>query len=319
MTTFDLSRFDLFNGVPSELINQIMSEQSICTIPAGQFLVKKDLKNNTLYLLLKGEVEIYLEEYGEPLKKVGPGNIIGEISVIDQKSATASAIALCDCRVIVFGEKLLWEFIKQSHVFAINFILLITNRFRSVNSQVVSSLIRQRLSEQKAVIDSLTRLYNRGWLNENFPGLLERCKKDHRPFSYLMIDVDHFKQINDNYGHQTGDLVLQRTAELLTHLSRANDFAVRYGGEEMALLLPNTDSENGLVIAERIRKLIEQNNIEYTSGKTLSISVSIGVSSLMDSETCTDLIRLADEALYYAKSHGRNQIKFNDGKLSSLP
>ena len=121
MKPIDLTHFDLFKNVPSNLINQIMSEQWVHSIPAGQYLVKKDIINTTLYLLLEGQVEIYLEEEGDPLKVIGPGDIIGEISVIDHKSATASAITLCDCKVIIFSEELIWEFIKQSHLFSINF------------------------------------------------------------------------------------------------------------------------------------------------------------------------------------------------------
>ena len=126
---------------------------------------------------------------------------------------------------------------------------------------------------------------------------------------------DHFKKINDSHGHQVGDFVLQTTGKTLNTLSRASDYVVRYGGEEMAMLLPNTEVTDALKIAERIRQAIEKNVIEYETGKTLNTTVSIGVSTLTNSETSTDLIKRADEALYYAKGHGRNQVKFNDGKL----
>lgn len=315
MKSIDLASFCLFKNVPSELLNRILPEHSVYTIPAGQHLVKKDCKNTALYLLLDGEVEIYLDEEDKPLKKVRAGDIIGEISLVDQKSATASAISLCECRVIVISEELIWKLVEQSHQFTINFFHLIANRFRGANSQLISSINKQRLSEHKAIVDDLTKLYNRGWLNENFEPLLERCKKDVQPFSYLMIDFDHFKKINDSHGHQVGDFVLQTTGKTLNTLSRASDYVVRYGGEEMAMLLPNTEVTDALKIAERIRQAIENNIIEYETGKTLNTTVSIGVSTLTNSETSTDLIKRADEALYYAKGHGRNQVKFNDGKL----
>jgi diguanylate cyclase (GGDEF)-like protein len=315
MKAIDLTSFYLFKNVPLALINKILPEHSIHTVPAGRHLVKKDLNNAALYLLLEGEVEIYLNEDDKPLKNILAGDIIGEISMIDQKSATASAISLCECKVIIVSEELIWKFIEQSHIFAINFLHLITDRFRGVNSQVVSSIEKQRLSEHKAIVDDLTKLYNRGWLNENFAPLLERCKINLDPFSYCMIDIDHFKSINDTYGHQVGDFVLQSTGETLNNLSRVGDYVVRYGGEEMAILLPNTESIDALGIAERVRQTIEKNAIEYKKGETLNITVSIGVSTLIESETSADLIARADEALYYAKAHGRNQVKFNDGKL----
>lgn len=315
MNATDLTSFDLFKNVPLGLINEILPEHSVHTIPAGRHLLKKDLNNTALYLLLEGQVEIYLDEEDNPLKTIWAGDIIGEISLIDQKSATASAVALCDCKVIVISEALIWKLVEQSHLFTINLLRLVTNRFRGVNSQVVSSMKKQRLFEHKAIIDDLTQLYNRGWLNENFEPLLERCKNDRHPFSYFMIDIDYFKAINDRYGHQTGDLVLQRTGETLKQLSRAKDYVVRYGGEEMAILLPDTGISDALRFAERVRQTIEQKAVEYEQGKTLNMTVSIGVATLTKSETSADLIKCADEALYYAKSHGRNQVKFNDGKI----
>ena len=313
MKATDLTSFELFNNVPLELINSVLANCSVYTIPAGQHLIRKDVKNSALYLLLEGEVQIYLEE-DKPLRIIWAGDVIGEISLIDQQSATASAISLVECKVIAINEPLVWSLVEQSHLFAINLLRLMAGRFRGVNSQVVSSLKKQRLFEHKALVDDLTQLYNRAWLNENFTTLLDRCKKDRQPFCYFMIDIDHFKKINDTYGHQVGDFVLQLTANTLDTLSRTGDAVVRYGGEEIAMLLPNTDINDALRIAERARQSIEDKNIEYEPDKTLKITVSIGVSSLTHSESSTDLIKYADEALYYAKAHGRNQVKFkNDG------
>ncbi|MFI3158582.1 MAG: GGDEF domain-containing protein [Methylococcaceae bacterium] len=314
MKTIDLTSFDLFKNVPFELINKVLPDYSVYTIPAGQHLIKKDFKNSALYLLLEGEVQIYLEE-DKPLKIILGGDVIGEISLIDKKTATASAISLCECKVIVINEGLIWELVEQSHSFTINLLRLVTNRFRGANSQVISSMKKQRLFEHKAIVDDLTKLYNRGWLNDNFVPLLERCKKDLHPFSYLMIDIDHFKKINDTHGHQVGDFVLQLTAKTLNVMSRAGDYVVRYGGEEIAMLLPNTNVADALQIAERVRQAIEKKVIEYEQDRTLTVTVSIGVSTLTKSESSADLIKCADEALYYAKAHGRNQVKFNDGKL----
>lgn len=315
MKAIDLTSFDLFKNVPLKLINEILPEYSVHTLPAGQHLVKKDLKNTALYLLLEGQVEIYLDEEDKPLKIILAGDIIGEISLIDQKSATASAISLCECKVIIISEESIWKLVEQSHLFTINLLQLIANRFRGVNSQVVSSIKKQRLSERRAIVDDLTKLYNRGWLNENFESLLERCKKDLQPFSCLMIDIDHFKKINDTHGHQIGDFVLQQIGGALNKLSRTMDYVVRYGGEEIVMLLLNTEVADALGIAERVRQTIEKKVIEYDNGQTLKVTVSIGVATLTKSETSIDLIKCADEALYYAKGHGRNQVKVNDGKL----
>jgi diguanylate cyclase (GGDEF)-like protein len=313
MHAIDLTSFDLFKNVPLELIDEILPEHSVHTIPAGQHLLKRDSNNAALYLLLEGEVEIYLDEEDKPLKKILAGDVIGEISLIDRQSATASAISLCECKVIAISEELVWRLVEQSHLFSINLLRLIAGRFRGVNSQVVHSMKEQRLSEHKAAVDGLTKLYNRGWLNETFSLLLERSKNDQHPFSFMMIDIDHFKIINDTYGHPVGDFVLQLAGETLKHLSRTKDFVVRYGGEEMAILLPDTGISDALGIAERVRQTIENKAIEYENGKNFNITVSIGVAAITKSETSAELIKRADEALYRAKELGRNQVKFNDG------
>lgn len=315
MKDISLTAFDLFKDLPFDLINKVLAESPVTSIPPGQYLVKKDQNNAVLYLLLDGEVEIYLDENENPIRKLSAGDIFGEISMVDHQVATASAISLTECKVIIIKEELIWDLVHQNHIFTINLIHLMANRFRGVNSQLVSSRKEQKLFERRAIIDDLTKLYNRGWLNENLSALLERCKINQSPFSYLMIDVDHFKNINDSYGHQVGDLVLQVTGEILNNISRANDYVVRYGGEEMAMLLLNTKVEDAIGIAERVRQAIEAKNIEYEQGKTLNITISIGVSALTESGTGADLIKLADEALYYAKKHGRNRVKFNDGNI----
>jgi diguanylate cyclase (GGDEF)-like protein len=127
-----------------------------------------------------------------------------------------------------------------------------------------------------------------------------------------MIDIDHFKHVNDAHGHPVGDLVLAKTGEVLRMLSRGGDHAVRYGGEELAVLLPNTRVEHALVFAQRVREHIESSRVEYEPGKSLGITVSIGVATLTRDETSADLIRLADAALYQAKAGGRNQVRLSE-------
>ena len=107
MKHIDLISFNLFNNMPLELIKEILPEHSFLTIPAGQYLVKKDLSNTALYLLLKGKVEIYLDEKDKPFKIIEAGDIIGEISLIDQNVATASAISLCECEVVMISEEIM--------------------------------------------------------------------------------------------------------------------------------------------------------------------------------------------------------------------
>ena len=309
MTSIELEDFKIFKTLPKNLIYQIKQKHFPIVLEQGDYIIKKGIQNQALHFLLEGKAEVYLDEKDKPIKILQPGSMVGEISFIDNNPATASIICLSSCKIVVIYETVLWELIHKNHDFTISLLQLVVNHFRGLNLQLEASNAQRRLSERHANIDDLTGLYNRGWLNKKFELLLGRCKKDQHPFSYFMIDIDNFKKVNDTYGHQTGDIVLQQTADTLTQLARAEDYVVRFGGEEMAILLPNTEMADAIVFAERIRKNIEDTHFEFQLHKALRITVSIGVSSLINDETSIDLIRLADEALYYAKSHGRNQIK----------
>ncbi len=157
-------------------------------------------------------------------------------------------------------------------------------------------------------IDGLTQIYNRKYWQESLSVEFARSKRHNHPLSLLMFDLDHFKKLNDNYGHQCGDLVLIETASRIKQLLRTGDLFGRYGGEEFAIILPETDSLGATEVAERIRKAISTIPVIY-NGNEVAFSVSIGVA--MVSEQTVDheyLISEADTALYGAKSSGRNKI-----------
>ncbi|MDH4274412.1 MAG: diguanylate cyclase [Gammaproteobacteria bacterium] len=166
-----------------------------------------------------------------------------------------------------------------------------------------------RLSEL-AVLDGLTGLYNHRHLQETLAKELARATRHSRDLSVVFIDVDHFKNYNDTHGHQAGDFVLKALSEIMLHGVRKGDIVARYGGEEFVIILPETNSQEAGVVAEKIRLLIEKH--PFTGKDTQPngiVSVSIGVSSLSVScASSSALLAAADSALYKAKSAGRNQV-----------
>ena len=123
-----------------------------------------------------------------------------------------------------------------------------------------------------------------------------------------MFDIDHFKKINDSYGHQAGDAVIQQTAELVRQSTRDADIAGRYGGEEFVVLLPDTDSEGALTFAERLRQSIEAHEVVH-EGRSIRFTVSLGIADLSEpTNGYAQLIERADTALYSSKASGRNQV-----------
>jgi diguanylate cyclase (GGDEF)-like protein len=161
--------------------------------------------------------------------------------------------------------------------------------------------------QRQAVTDDLTGLATHGRFQERLGGEMEEVRRYRYPVGLAMIDLDDFKSVNDVYGHQQGDIVLQHVAEVLRETSRDVDVAARYGGEELALILPHTDLDGTFVIAERAREAIELLQIPVLEGEgTLQITASVGVSASVDGDK-GELISAADSALYVAKREGKNR------------
>ncbi len=172
--------------------------------------------------------------------------------------------------------------------------------------------------------DPLTGLHNRRYLDRRLDEELSRAGRYRQPLSCLFIDADHFKRINDNHGHQAGDMVLRELANRIRSQLRASDIATRFGGEEFALLLPQTSLNDALMLAERIRLEINSQSVALSDGSSLKVSVSIGVSEIhplsnraQQKADGEQLMVNADQALYMAKARGRDRIEFHtpDGTL----
>jgi diguanylate cyclase (GGDEF)-like protein len=156
--------------------------------------------------------------------------------------------------------------------------------------------------------DSLTGAYNRLFLTTRLADEFERHRRYSRTLSLLMLDIDHFKNINDTYGHQCGDFTLKAICETISAVLRKADMLVRFGGEEFCCLLPETDLRSALIMAERIRKTIEEKEFHFNDA-LIRITVSLGVREFHgDIDSPDTLLRTADEALYKAKKAGRNQV-----------
>ena len=168
--------------------------------------------------------------------------------------------------------------------------------------------LQDRISEM-AITDGLTGLYNRRHLDERLDEMFEHSARLHEPLSIAMFDIDHFKKVNDTYGHQVGDVVLSQFAQLLKHVARDIDRIGRYGGEEFMVLLPGTVLDAGVTFAKRARQEVETHQFEYEGG-VLACSISAGVAAYPHPRIHTrqQLVKAADDALYVAKTTGRNRV-----------
>ncbi len=164
--------------------------------------------------------------------------------------------------------------------------------------------------QELSITDSLTGLFSRRHFLDRFKEELRRSKKFKYTFSFLMVDIDKFKTFNDKYGHLTGDAILREVAKTVKETIRQIDFVGRYGGEELSVILVETDKEQACFAAERIRRAIEVKDIKAYD-EELKVTISIGLATFSDDgSTLEELIEGADKALYMAKDAGRNKVKY---------
>ena len=181
-------------------------------------------------------------------------------------------------------------------------------------SQAINELngLRNRLDSIRieSNTDAVTTLLNRQAFNDALAGALIQARKTGEPFALLMTDIDHFKAVNDNYGHVTGDQVLRLVAQTVKHMVKGQDTCARYGGEEFAVILPGTPLEGGVIVAEQVRKAVMSRElVRRSTGENLGrVTVSLGVACLRSGDTETSIVERADKALYVSKRSGRNKV-----------
>lgn len=159
------------------------------------------------------------------------------------------------------------------------------------------------------IIDGLTEVHNKRYLLEFMEREMARCRRYTRPLSLIMFDIDHFKSINDTYGHTAGDYVLKLVAKLCNERVRKEELFARYGGEEFTIVMPESDVERASTFAEKLRQLVEQEQFSF-DGRAISVHISLGVGIMQpEHEHPNDFIKTVDAALYAAKRGGRNRVE----------
>lgn len=306
-TLYDLN---FFQGETPKTAEWIIEIAEFFELRPGEALVRTNQHNDFLYLVLNGLFRVELEaETNQIVTHIARGECVGELSVLDGKPTAATVIADERSQVLAIHRIALWELIDRSPVVARNLLYMLVNRIRKDDEVLTDSLALQRQYAHTARMDSLTGLYNRHWMDEMLPRLIERAETDTQPLGMLMLDVDHFKHYNDTYGHQAGDEVLRLLGSIVLRHIRADDSAIRYGGEEFLIVLPGLDRAKVIEIAERLCTAVRQESTAVFKSQALpGITISIGVAMLEQEQRGNELLAKADHALYQAKSQGRDQV-----------
>ncbi len=312
--SYSIGELQLFQGVTDPALPGLLADCQVVRVAAQQTILDSNSKGARLYIVLRGALAVSQPDLDGGLAdgasaRLMPGECAGELTVLDEAAQSATIHALQESDLLVIEAEHLWKLVDESNGVARNLLRLLSFRVRATNAQLRR---RQKVGEfyrQLSLVDSLTGLQNRAWLDQHFPVLIEQARSADNPLSIIMLDIDHFKRFNDDYGHQAGDQVLRVAAQMIAETLRPRDFAVRYGGEELMVILPNTHRKAGTIVAERLCENMRRMVFFSDMHKPLPhITASFGVACLAPGQTASDLIAIADAALYRAKHGGRNQV-----------
>ena len=179
--------------------------------------------------------------------------------------------------------------------------------FKFIDGDNIEQLYYEEIYRM-AIIDGLTQIYNKRYFVEFLEREMARCQRYSRPLTLILFDLDHFKKVNDEYGHLAGDYVLRRVAGLIAERNiRKEECFARYGVEEFAILLPDTDLDRGVILADKVRSMIEETHFEFEAN-TMPVRLSMGVAQMQPGDTLDGFVKAADEKLYEAKQSGRNRV-----------
>jgi diguanylate cyclase (GGDEF)-like protein len=308
---YRIEDLQLFHEADHGLLAALIAPCPVLRLVNGEQLA--DSGRARLYIVLAGALAVAADADHGPgdgaIQRILPGESVGEQSVLEDSANLATMVAVADTDLLAIDAELVWTLIERSGGFARNLLRLLSFRIRAANAQLRRG---QRLGEfyrKMSMNDGLTGLYNRTWLSDMLPKMVATAQRAGTPLALVMIDLDHFKIFNDTHGHLTGDDALRAAAAVIGVALRPSDFAVRYGGEEMMVILPETNALLAVMVAERLCARMREASIFPDMRLPLPhVTASVGVAVLGEGMDDMALIAAADAALYRAKNGGRNQV-----------
>lgn len=305
-----VKEIDLFRNLEFEKLPAALQEAQINEFSPGNVILSPENENRNIYFLLTGQLSVHLESHdSQMLRTIEPGDCVGELSLIEDINPSAYVLARKPSKLLKLSNETLWEMVYADGRIAKNLLSIISKRLLINTKLILQEKSRSRKLEQFAMVDGLTGIYNRRWFDKAMNRHINRYERSQETFTLCMIDVDHFKHYNDNYGHQAGDVALATLAKVLGESIRPTDFVARYGGEEFAVVLPGTQVEDAGVVAKRLCNAVRKAKILMSDGTPLpSITISMGIAQMCPAYTLAKMIKAADNQLYLAKQKGRDRF-----------
>ncbi|MBA2351145.1 MAG: GGDEF domain-containing protein [Burkholderiales bacterium] len=290
----------LFRGADIAGLARLLESCQARDLQLGDTIQSSGDEVDKLTILLSGRLQMDSDSSSLSLQ---PGDCIGETAVMGGK-ATFRVAASRDSRVLEIPAQTLREMTNASHEVARNlFDLLSRNRERE-NAQVEPGQLdaQQRVTS----VDMVTGLHNSAWLHKAFTRQMQRCTRDGKGLTLMMVDIDRLRDLNERFGREGGDRVLANVAQTLSTHLRPGDLLARFGDEDFLLLLPGTDISQAVPVAERLRNAVSRARIADDESET--VTISLGLAQMSSEQTLGSLIASVDAALHRAKTQGRNRV-----------
>ena len=308
MSVAVLRELQSLQGTGDQILDALVPRARLLKLAADERLLRRGEPNLRVYIVISGRLRVELDD--SPLAYIEEGETVGELSLLAGSDATATVAAEKPAHLLVLDEETFWWLAESSHEFSVGLLVRLAKRLRSNNDAVQENIALRRQFEQAALSDPLTGFRNRRWLDQTLPRIVQRHLHASEPLCVAMMDIDHFKQVNDAHGHAAGDAVLMQVGRLVRANLRPVDFAARIGGEEFALILPQTSLPGAISAVERLREAIANTKFKHDGRALSQVTVSLGLVELEKGVNPGQLLARADVALYAAKQSGRNRTEW---------
>lgn len=310
VTENEFKRLLLFRSVHLESVRGVLDACTLRQVAPDEAIIHAGRPNRCIYLLLAGRLRVHPHGlHEESVVVLGPGEMVGEMSVIDQQPASASVVAAEPCRILVMEEDILWSLIQSSHEAACNLLYILSSRLRHADQLIMGDVPPGQEFDPCGSVDALTGLRDRKWFDHVLQRQFLRSMTSGEPLSIILIDIDDFRTFNHEHGRAHGDRVLYAIAQNLSSHLRPADIIARYGSDEFVVLLPNFSMSAARGVAERLYREIAKAIPVMPDGKSVPHpTLSMGLTEAATGQLRRSFVSAAHAALERAKAGGGNGI-----------
>ena len=312
-----LKHVELFSLLNDREIESIIDFLRIIQIDETEALFRQGDEGHELFIVRSGRIRVSISLHDGREKDITeflPGDFFGEMSIFENAPRSATCYASTQSSLYALMGRDFYRLMEDSPSLAAKIMFRMSNittrRLRSTGEFLTDMVVWGEKARRRAITDELTGVYNRHFLDDALENQMHRAREGDSPLSVVMVDLDHFRSINDAYGHEVGDEILLQAVQVFKKHLREGDILARYGGDEFTIIMPQTESETARNIAQMVREEMEQlETLQRFGGRPTRVTTSQGIAAFPSHAfDLAALMKKADEALYIAKERGRNRV-----------